>query len=227
MKILCIADKIDPLIYSNAIKTRYKDIDLILSAGDLNLEYYAYIVTHLNKPLIFVFGNHNLSKMGNFTKNNDYPDTELFTAESESYGSIWAGGKIVRKKGLLIAGAGGCRKYNGKKNQFTERQMYFYLFKMIPSLIWNKIIHGRFIDIFLTHTPPYGIHDNTDVCHTGFKSFLWFNRVFKPAYHIHGHIHLYDLNKKRKSVFMKTEIINAYKHIEIDVKSSILNAGNH
>ena len=35
MKILCISDQIDPLIYSVNIKERYQDVDLVISAGDL------------------------------------------------------------------------------------------------------------------------------------------------------------------------------------------------
>ena len=60
MKVLCIADHIDPVIYSANLKARFADVDLVLSAGDLSLEYYDFIVSTLNKPLLFVFGNHHL-----------------------------------------------------------------------------------------------------------------------------------------------------------------------
>ncbi|MFW6208587.1 MAG: metallophosphoesterase, partial [Spirochaetota bacterium] len=48
-KILCISDHVDPLIYSNQLKERFKDIDLVLSAGDLDRPYYGFIVSTLNK----------------------------------------------------------------------------------------------------------------------------------------------------------------------------------
>ena len=38
MKILCVSDQIDPLIYSVNIKERYRDVDLVISAGDLPME---------------------------------------------------------------------------------------------------------------------------------------------------------------------------------------------
>ena len=60
MKLLCISDNITPVVYSNKIKSRFSDIDIVLSAGDVNLEYYEFIVSMLNKPLLFIFGNHNL-----------------------------------------------------------------------------------------------------------------------------------------------------------------------
>ncbi|MEL3900248.1 MAG: metallophosphoesterase, partial [Treponema phagedenis] len=62
MKILCVSDEIDALVYNHNIRGRYADIDLIISAGDLPMEYLEFIVSSLNKPLLFVFGNHNLNE---------------------------------------------------------------------------------------------------------------------------------------------------------------------
>lgn len=67
MKILCISDQIDPLVYSSAIKERFADIDVILSAGDLPMEYVDFVVSSLNKPAFFIFGNHNLKEFPHFT----------------------------------------------------------------------------------------------------------------------------------------------------------------
>ena len=64
MKILCVSDQIDPLVYSSNIKERYKDIDFVISAGDLPMEYLDFIVSSLNKAVYFVFGNHNLNEYG-------------------------------------------------------------------------------------------------------------------------------------------------------------------
>ena len=55
MKILCVADHVDPFVYSAGLKSRFRDVELVLSAGDLSLEYYDFIVSTLNKPLYFVF----------------------------------------------------------------------------------------------------------------------------------------------------------------------------
>ena len=57
MKILCISDFVDPLIYSQELKNNFPDIDLILCAGDLPLDYIDFIVSILNKPTYFIFGN--------------------------------------------------------------------------------------------------------------------------------------------------------------------------
>ena len=87
---------------------------------------------------------------------------------------------------------------------------------MIPRLLYNKLRYGRYVDIFLTHSPPLGIHDKEDRCHRGFACFLWFLRKFKPTYMVHGHIHLYDLQEKRVTQWNSTTVINAYSHYVIE-----------
>lgn len=215
MKILCVSDQIDPLVYSASIRDRFADVDLVLGAGDLPLDYLDFIVSSLNKPLIFVFGNHNIEEMryflgGTFNAWND--ETKGFHGS----GAVHAGSKIKIEEGLIIMGLGGSMRYNRGENQFTEFEMYLEIFKLIPRLLWNRLFHRRFLDILLTHAPPRGIHDKPDKCHWGFKSFLWFMKTFKPKYLIHGHIHLYDLSDIRCTQWGETTVINAYGHFIID-----------
>jgi len=206
MKILCVSDQIDPLVYTNSIKNRFADVDIILSAGDLPLDYLEFIVSSLNKPLLFVFGNHHTQEMTNIS--------------SESHGCIYIGSKVHREEGLIVAGLGGSMRYNLGVNQYTDFQMYLEIFKLMPRLLINRLIHGRFLDILLTHAPPSGIHDKKDRCHKGFKAFLWFIKTFRPKYLVHGHIHLYDLSDSRISRWMETSVINAYSHYVIDTSDA-------
>jgi len=119
----------------------------------------------------------------------------------------------LKKNRILIVGLGGSMVYNFGKHQYSEIQMTFRIIKLFPKLIFNKIVYGRFLDIFITHSPPRGIHDDIkDKVHTGFKCFLWFMRLFKPKYLIHGHIHLYDINANRVTFYSKTKVINAYNY---------------
>jgi len=202
MKILCVSDQIDPLVYSNSIKTRFANVDMILSAGDLPMDYLDFIVTNLNKPLLFVFGNHHAA--------------EMVDGDADSFSSTHLGSKVRKEDGLIIAGLGGSMRYNRGLNQFTELEMYFEIMKLIPALLCNRLFHGRYLDILLTHAPPKGIHDKPDKCHWGFKAFRWFMKMFKPKYLVHGHIHLYDLSDVRRTRCMATEVINAYGHYVID-----------
>ncbi|MDR3193122.1 MAG: metallophosphoesterase family protein [Treponema sp.] len=213
MKILCISDQIDPLVYTNTVRERFKDVDLILSAGDLPMDYLDFIISSLNKPLLFVFGNHHTEDMPYYTGGGLYSVPGNSVAEHyHGSGAIHVGSRICREEGLIIAGLGGSMRYNRGNNQFTEFQMKKEILKLIPGLIFNRIFRGRYLDILLTHASPRGIHDREDRCHLGFKCFLWFMRKFKPRYLIHGHIHLYDLRDIRVTKYRETTVINAYSH---------------
>lgn len=221
MKILCVADKRDPIVYSHSIKERFKDVDLVLSAGDLDLEYYGYIVSSTNKPLLFVFGNHNLSKLPRYNKKfGEEYNFDNDDVLAPSYGSTYIGGKVKQINGLLVAGLGGSRRYNRGLNQHSELGMHFLIWKMAPRLIWNRLLHGRYLDILLTHAAPRGLGDEPDPCHLGFKAFLHFMKWFKPSFLVHGHIHLYGINDRREYRYLDTTIINAYNHVVIDVENA-------
>lgn len=215
MKILCVADTIAPLVYSTNIKERFKSVDLVISAGDLPMEYLGFISSSLNKPVLFVFGNHNLKKLDQFRKIR-HTAVDYTNLEQNFFGSTYIDNKIIKIKGLLIAGLGGSIRYNNGENQFTELQMFFKMARLIPGMLFNRIFRGRFLDILVAHSAPFGIHDKDDPCHIGFKTFLWFMRTFKPRYLLHGHIHLYDNNEIRQTRYFQTNIINVYDHFLLE-----------
>ncbi|MDR0656565.1 MAG: metallophosphoesterase [Treponema sp.] len=220
MKILCVSDQIDPLVYSSSIKERFGNVDLVLSAGDLPLDYLEFIVSSLNKPLFFVFGNHDLKDFHYYKKNKEpsfFPDKDI----APGAGAIHIGFKVKQEGSLIIAGLGGSMRYNRGENQFTDRGMWWEVFKLLPRLLFNRLFRGRWLDILLTHACPEGIHDKMDLCHRGFKVFLWFMRTFKPKYLIHGHIHLYDLSAVRTTKYQDTWVINAYSHYIIDTEETV------
>jgi Icc-related predicted phosphoesterase len=221
MKILCISDQIDPLVYTNTIRERFGDVDLVLSAGDLPMDYLDFIISSLNKPLFFVFGNHNLQDLKYYRRDEGGPSIALDGIDESRFtgsGATHAGSRVIVEDGLLIAGLGGSMRYNGGENQYTESQMRLEIVKLIPALLFNRIFRGRYVDILLTHASPRGIHDKEDKCHWGFKCFLWFMRTFKPRYLIHGHIHLYSLTDVRLTRYEETTVINAYSHYILDIK---------
>ncbi len=217
MKILCIADETDPLVYSKNIATRYADVDAVIAAGDLPLKYYEFIISSLNKPLFFVFGNHNLEFLHQFTSNAlpimQYGYTDGKMQVLPSFGGDFVDGKVLyyRKSDLIVAGLGGAMRYNKGKHQFTEREMFSRMLKMVPRLLFNRIFHGRYVDILLTHAAPLGLGDDTDRCHQGFSTFLTFMQWFKPRYLLHGHIHLHDMNANRHHVYKQTQVINIFQ----------------
>lgn len=238
MKILCVSDYVDPMIYNQNVKEVYSDIDLILCAGDLPMDYIDFIVSVLNKPTYFVFGNHDLKEYHYYHKESRL-DNAHFTKNYEQtihgHGATYLGFKtfvnenlIVEdpetgaRSPLLIAGASGSRRYNNGLCQFTDSQMKFKLLKMVPKLIYNKFKYGRYLDIFMTHASPRHIHDHEDPCHLGFECFNWFLQRFKPTYMVHGHIHLYDVREERIGKYYDSTVVNAYAHyvIELPMKTT-------
>ncbi|MBQ9494652.1 MAG: metallophosphoesterase [Treponema sp.] len=225
MKILCVSDQIDPLIYNSNAKNVFPDIDMILCAGDLPMDYVDFIVSIFNKPTYFIFGNHNINEFHYYHAKQPLSST----IDAHGHGAEYCGFRVVRDKTLsfynpatgkktplLIAGVSGSRKYNNGLNQYTESQMKRRLLKMIPSLLWNKFRYGRYLDIFLTHASPRHVHDQEDPCHIGFNCFNWFIAQFTPTYLVHGHIHLYDIRTARITKINKTTVVNAYAHCTIE-----------
>jgi hypothetical protein len=221
MKILCVSDHIDPLVYSTSIKKRFADVELVLSAGDLPLNYYDFIMSTLNKPLLFVFGNHNLRYMPLYTGRVDsFGRGPLEGRGADAYrptGATYIGSRGLREKSLLLAGLGGSYWYNGGENQHRELNVALKILRLLPRLLYNRLRFGRYLDVLLTHAPPLGIHDQDDPCHRGFKIFLWFMRRFKPKYLVHGHTHLYSASDRRISRYDQTTVVNAYDHVVIEV----------
>ena len=213
MKLLCVSDHVDPLVYSAAIKRRFGEVELVLSAGHLPMEYLGFISASLNKPVLFVFGNHHLKHLPLFRGSGESTLVDESPGLFRNYfGSTYVDRRVVREKGLIVAGLGGCRRYNRGPNQFTELQMMVRIARIIPRLLFNRLFHGRYLDILLTHAAPFGIHDQPDPTHVGFRSFLWFMERFRPRYLLHGHIHLYDLNARRITHYRGTTVINVYDH---------------
>ena len=59
LKIMLFADHKSRLLYDYYDPERMKDIDLIISCGDLPQEYLSFFVTLCNVPLLYVKGNHD------------------------------------------------------------------------------------------------------------------------------------------------------------------------
>ncbi len=228
--LLCVSDERDPLIYSQNLKERYGHVDAVIGAGDLPMEYYGFIVSMINKPLLFVFGNHQLryyqrfKEIKNFLLEYDHQQGPGGVQRSpvDYFGSTHIGGKVVYRRNmkLIIAGMGGSRRYNDGENQYTEFQMLLKLLQLIPAMLFQRIRRGRWLDILVTHAPPKDIHDKSDPCHRGFSVFLWFMRVFKPRYLLHGHTHLHDINENRITRYQETEVINVFQRYVLEVTKS-------
>ena len=74
------------------------------------------------------------------------------------------------------------------------------------------------VDILLTHAPPRGYGDREDYAHRGFEAFLPFLDRHKPAYLVHGHVHMnYGHNIPRAVKRGDTTIINAWERYILEL----------
>ncbi len=192
MKILIVSDFIDStldstldrMIENKSIHT----IDLILSCGDISPEYIESLKEKLSAPLYYVKGNHDIRYKGYHPK-----------------GCLNIHKKLIRFNSLKIMGFKGSMWYNGKENQFSEKEM-----KKIIRNMWFPLFKNRGIDIVIAHAPPRHIHDGEDLCHKGFTCFVDLIKKYSPKYFFHGHIHKnFNSPQDRATVYGKTKVINA------------------
>jgi hypothetical protein len=205
LDVLAVSDEVDQRIYTPTIRERMGDVSLIIGCGDLPATYLEFLVDAVNRPVYYVLGNHaeELTRQGE----RGVPRHPL--------GCVDLGGNVIRDPGtgLIMAGLPGSPRYSEHEPvQYTEFQMRWMMWKMMPRLYWNRLRHGRYLDILVTHAPPRDVNDREDHAHRGFKVMRWFLKRFKPTYQLHGHIHLYDRSQPFATTFEETEVINVFPY---------------
>jgi len=208
MKILGLADLEVPAVYSPNIKTRFNDIDLVISCGDLTPTYLEFVVSMLDLPVYYVQGNH-------VAKIEDYEGN----IQTDPYGANNLHKKVYydNANDLILAGIQGSLVYNFGPYQYSQRRMWAMVYSLVPRLMINKANYGRYLDVFVTHAAPTGIHDDYDPAHQGVDAFRWLIETFKPKLHLHGHVHVYNPLTPRETLHNETRVINTYGYREITI----------
>jgi len=206
VKILAVSDEVVERLYSLCTSGHFSEIELILGCGDLPYPYLENLLTFLNVPLYYVPGNHD--PVYN-------PENHLAHVEGGSNLDL----KVVRFKRFLIGGFGGSIQYrpNGT-NQHTQAEAYFRALHLLPRLFLNRVNYGRALDILITHSPPFGVHDEETQAHQGLKAINWLLRAAKPRYHFHGHTHFQRRNLSASETTQGlTKIMNIFPYKIIEV----------
>ena len=196
MRILTISDEACPALWDHYVPGRLDGYDLIISCGDLNAKYLSFLVTMAKCPVLYVHGNHDGTYRHHPPEGCDCID-----------------GHIVTYNGVRILGLGGCRKYHPGPHQYTERQMR----SRIARLRW-RLYRMKGVDIVVSHAPAEGLGDDEDIAHWGFAALRDLIEKYKPAYLIHGHVHMsYGHNNPRVLEHGPTKIVNAYERFTIEI----------
>ncbi len=200
MKILVLADQKSKYLYDFYEPDKLKDIDLIISCGDLSPNYLSFFVTLCNVPLLYVRGNHD-------DKYEKTPPEGCICIEDE----------VFVYEGIRILGLGGSMEYiPGASNQYSERKMR----KRVRKLRY-KLWRHRGFDILVAHAPAYQVNDLEDLPHRGFKVFRTLLEKYEPKFFFHGHVHAnYSRKFKRHDNFGKTTIVNGFEYCIVEYPPS-------
>lgn len=206
-KVLAVSDQVVERIYTLAVSGHFRDVDLVLGCGDLPYTYLEYLLSILNVPLYYVPGNHDPVY---------HPDRKLSRAEGGSNLDL----ETAFTKGFLLAGLGGSIRYRPDGvNQYTQGEAFLRAYRLTSRILFSQLRHRRNLDILITHSPPFGIHDEDSKAHRGLKALNFLIRVARPRYHFHGHTHFYRNNLEDSvTQIEQTTIMNIfpYKLIEIE-----------
>lgn len=199
IKILAVSDEETLRRYPlEEIKKNFRDVDFIISCGDLSNDYLDFLFTALNRELIYVNGNHvyNYDHDISFCQNLDQ-------------------GKFCKVKGIRIVGFDGSPIYAmGRKYQYTEKEVFWQTF---VAMIKLKLT-GRKPRIVISHAPVGGIHEGDDPIHKGFQSYRKFLKWLEPEIWLHGHVHLKNHFEEQATYMGRTKIINVFGYKVIELK---------
>lgn len=207
VRILALSDRVMGQLYSTKVNQFLPPIDLIIACGDLPFYYLEFLISMLDVPLYFVRGNHD--------------NTPQYTMDGRALYSVPGGrdlhGQVAQERGVLLAGLEGSMRYRPNSPlMYSEAEMRLEAGRLLPRLLLNRLRTGRGMDILVTHSPPYRVHDRQDIAHTGFRVFLHLLRLFRPRFLLHGHIHEYRQDTIRVSRVYDTLVINVYPYRVLD-----------
>lgn len=244
MRILAVSDSISQRIENLVVHSpkKLKNVDIIVSCGDLEGEYLELLVDGLNRDLYFVCGNHPVEKARKKPASYEITDRLWENIHSKHDKIIRIAGRedlhgrIEVCKDYFIVGFGGSLWYGGRGNEFREKEMARIVNSIAKKIRWHRLKEKVSRNkprkvIVLSHAPLLHVHDLPDRCHTGFKCFHDFTEKISPVLWIHGHVHIPDMHKNQVTMVGQTTVVNAFSykfinikrgHIEISYKHDIL-----
>ncbi len=186
MKVLAIADRA-PKESIRTILDREQNVDLICTLGDLDYFSLAELKDIHSIPKIGVYGNHC---SGSYFEELGIKNMHL---------------AIFEYKGFVFGGFEGSVRY--KNDPYAP--MYTQEEATIMLVDFPKV------DVMLCHCPPFGINDEEEIAHQGFKALRYYIEKYKPKHLLHGHT--YPTEKNIVTQYQETKIIYVFadKIVEI------------
>ena len=217
-KVLAVADEVVEQLWTEQVRAH--DVDLIVAAGDLPFDYLEYLASALDKPCVFVPGNHDTDLSGYANVRGLWTKAGLPARWPGPAGGVNADQRVVDVAGLRIAGLGGSIRYNEGPNQWTERQQARRARRLMRLASWRRLRDGRGVDVLLTHSPPRDCGDEPDAPHRGFACLHDTVRRLRPPLLLHGHIHPHGELKPDRHLG-DTRVVNVVGYKVFDIPSSV------
>jgi Icc-related predicted phosphoesterase len=153
-----------------------EQIDLIITLGDLERTDIIGLEQVKHIPKIGVYGNHCFP---GYMEELGIHDMHMHT---------WS------FNGLTFGGFEGCVRYknNPHVKMYTQEEAVALM------------SHFPYVDVLITHCPPFGINDNNDPAHVGFHALRTYVEEKQPKYLLHGHT--YPTEETLVSQFLNTKI---------------------
>jgi predicted phosphodiesterase len=209
-KLLTVSDEIVESLWTERVAERFGSVDLVLAAGDLPFDYLDFLASALDRPLVFVPGNHDADLSAYSRRRGMWLAAGFPARYPGPRGAVNADGRVVEVAGLRIAGLGGSIRYNEGPNQWTERQQSRRAARLV------RAARGRPVDVLLTHSPPLGVGDRDDPPHRGFACLHTVVERLQPTVLVHGHIHPYGQPVPDRSMG-ETRVLNTVGYRILDV----------
>ena len=168
IRVLAISDEPDPSLDSPQTRDGLGKIDLIIGAGDLQPEYLSFVTDAFHAPLRYVRGNHDVGAAWAHTERALLPEP-------------MPDARPITELGIRILAFSGSPTYSGRGLEVSGPAMW-----VRAVFGWIRAArHGPLLVV--THAPPRGVNDDTDLAHRGFTSFRWLLDRLAPPLWLHGH----------------------------------------
>lgn len=180
MKVLAIADR--PAQRPIADIIAETPVDLIMTLGDLGFFELKGLQDITSIPKIGVYGNHC---SGNYFESLGIHNMHLQTWDYQ---------------GIKFGGFQGCVRYknNPAAIMYTQAEAQ------------ELFGHFPYVDVLLTHCPPYGINDDpSEISHTGYQVVRQYLETNHPKHLFHGHT--YPTAETMITEFQGTQIHYVYQ----------------
>jgi hypothetical protein len=186
-------------------------VDVVIAAGDLSFEYLGALVDLVDRPGVFVPGNHD-PDVSRFSK---HASLSLRAGMPKDWpglaGFVNADGRVVDVGGVRVAGLGGCLRYRPGPNQWSELEQARRGRRLVRGARRLRSRDGRGVDILLTHAPPRHCGDREDQPHRGFDCLHEVVAALQPRLLVHGHIHPYGQPVPDR-LLGETAVVNVVGH---------------